>query len=671
MGDASQGFGAVDWRMLFHRHRILGFSLGFFVLGLLTTPAAAQDIPGALRAGRWAEAATLARDPLGAKLVQYYRLLAPSQAAAAELGAFIAENPTWPWLGQLERRRQEALARETAPAVLAAECPRAPLDHVPALLRCADAAARTGQQDAAEKFARRAWAMGDFGDPKAEAAFLRSWGGVLRPDDERARFDFLLPDSTAAAARQVARLPDDRLALARARLGYRQNAGNQAALLAAVPAEQQDDPALFLAQVRDLREQDQIDAALALWRDRGARVQVGAGAVLLDRFWTERHLFARRRLRAGDADGAYLLAAGHGPLSTETLVDAQFLAGFIALRHLRDPARAEPHFRALSDSSKAAITQGRALYWLGRTAAAAQANATAYYARAAAWPLTFYGQLAAAELGEDSPAIAARIRSIRDPAPATKRNEGTTEPELARAAAILTGWGEPKRAFPFLIRLDELTPEPGDRATLAQQALRLGLPDVAVTIARRMGRDGFMLPEAGWPIVLEPPGKPVPVAVSLAVIRQESAFDVAARSRVGALGLMQLMPATAQAVAKRLGETTSPALLVGDAAHNMRLGTAYLRQMEEQFASLPLAVAAYNAGPHRVSAWLTANGDPRGGPGGGPGGGPRGDNVDLLDWIELIPFNETRNYVQRVLENAAIYRARLGSDTALLAEWRQ
>ena len=652
MGDASQGLNAVELPMDFLRRWILAL----FLLCLPPELAVAQDIAGAVRAGRWTEAAGLAKQPLTARLVAYYRLLAPGQAGAAEIGAFIAANPTWPWLNQLERRRQEALARETVPEALAAECPRAPLEHLAALQSCADAAARSGQPDAAAAFARRAWTMGDFGEPRAETEFLRRWAHVLRPEDESARFDFLLPDSAMTAARQVARLPAERQALARARLGYRQNAVDQAALLAAVPVEQRDDPALFLAQARALREQEDIDAALVLWRDRGARAQARADAALLDRFWTERHLFSRRRLRVGDVDNAYLLAAGHGALKVDTLVDAQFLAGFIALRFLHDPIRAETHFRALAESSKAAITQGRAYYWLGRTAAAAKSDAAPHYARAAAWPLTFYGQLAASELGEDSAALATRIRGVRDP---ERPADQIGSSELAQAATILVGWGEPRRALPFLIRLDELTADPADRAALARFALKLGMPEAAVAIARRLGRDGVMLPDAGWPIVVEPPGKPIPVAVGLALIRQESAFEITARSRVGALGLMQLMPATAQAVAKRLGETTSPALLVGDAMHNMRLGTAYLRQMEEQFGALPLAVAAYNAGPHRVNAWITAHGDPRNGA------------VELLDWIELIPFNETRNYVQRVLENVAIYRARLNATTSLLAEWRK
>jgi len=630
--------------------------------------AAAQDVGGtprgdvgpALREKRWGEAAGRAGDPLGVKLVDWVRLQAPGQAGAAEIGAFIAANPDWPWLGLLERRRQEALEKEISDAVLAAECGRAPLSHLPAVLRCADWAAKAKLGEQAAALARQAWARGDFGEAKAEAAFVARWAAALRAEDERARFDFLLPESVISAARQVGRLPQADQALARARLAFRQSGTDIGAALAAVPAAQRDDPLLFLAQAIDLREKEQAQAALALWRERGVAAQAGLDADRLDAFWTERHRFARQLLRQGDAEGAYLLAAGHGALKTERLVDAQFLAGFIALRFLNDPARAEGHFRALAETSQAAITQGRAWYWLGRVAAARGQDPTPFYRRAAAWPVTFYGQLAAAELGEDGAALARRITALSDPKP-VRRETGADEPELVRAAVRLAEWGERRRAFAFLIRFDETLREPADRALLARTAFKLDMPEAAVAIARRMGRDGAMLPEAGWPVAVEPPGKPVPRAVGLAVIRQESAFEPTAVSRVGARGLMQLMPATASTVAKKLGETTSPVQLLNDPAHNMRLGTAYLRQMEEQFASLPLAVAAYNAGPHRVNAWLQANGDPRG-----------KESEALLDWIELIPFNETRNYVQRVLENVAVYRARLDGETpGLLSEWRK
>jgi soluble lytic murein transglycosylase len=341
------------------------------------------------------------------------------------------------------------------------------------------------------------------------------------------------------------------------------------------------------------------------------------------------------------------------------MLDAEFLAGFIALRRLNDPAAATRHFTALTDLSKAAITQGRAHYWLGRAAVAAGGDPKPEYERAAAWATTFYGQLAALALGDDAAALTRRINALHDPAYTRDHVLAFTDREVVRAAAMLVAWNDPHRARAFLLRMDELAPDPPDRTLTARFALQLGLPDTAVFVARRMGRDGLALPEAGWPIAAEPPDSPVDASVALGLIRQESSFDIGAVSPSGARGLMQLMPFTAQAVAKQMGTATSLPTLTSDPAHNMRLGTAYLREMLDRFDnSLPLAVAAYNAGPHRVDQWLAENGDPRVGP------------IDMLDWIELIPINETRNYVQRVLENVVIYRARRGETTpTLLAQW--
>jgi soluble lytic murein transglycosylase len=229
---------------------------------------------------------------------------------------------------------------------------------------------------------------------------------------------------------------------------------------------------------------------------------------------------------------------------------------------------------------------------------------------------------------------------------------------VVRAAAWLVAWGDPRRARPFLLRMDELAPIETERALTATLALRVGLPDTAVAIARRFGRDGTMLPQQGWPMPFDPPPPPDP-AVSLGVMRQESSFDIAAVSPSGARGLMQLMPATAQTVARQVGTPTSLVSLTADPAANIRLGTHYLEDLLVHYGgALPLAVAAYNGGPHRVDQWLAENGDPRIGP------------IDMVDWIELIPYNETRNYVQRVLENVVIYRTRLGEATpTLLTQW--
>ncbi len=630
-----------------------------FVLGLsLPARAAAQDIMAAVRLEHWAEADALAAaspDPLARKLALFFRLLTPGAARAAELAAFIADNPAWPQQALLGRRLQEAFAADSDDPATVERCqqPSAAPQLAAALLRCADAMGRAGHQAEAEQDARAAWVKGV--DPAAELGFIRAWGHVLTADDQWRRFDRLawtdsgLPGGPAA--RQAVRVHPVNRPAAEARLALRRNDSSAPALVAALPASARADPGLILDLARWHRRANQDRAALAIWTKEGGPAEAAAGDDRRPAFWDERNLLARRMLRAGDPAAAYALASSHRQTG-EAAIDAEFLSGWLALRRLQQPDVAARHFRVLAALSHAAITQGRAYYWIGRTAAIQgdALGAQAAYAQAAAWPTTFYGQLAIHALGEDDAALAARIRAAHDPAWTVEQATTLIGGDLARAAALLVAWGEPRRAKAFLLRLAETAADPAERAMAARMALGLGLPDQAVAIARRAGRDGLMLPDTGWPLAVEPPDAVVEPAVTLGLIRQESSFDTQAGSPAGAQGLMQLMPATAAGVARRLDETVSLPALTADAAYNMRLGTAYLQTLLDQFGgALPLALAGYNAGPNRVLDWLAGYGDPRTGA------------IDMIDWIELIPFNETRNYVQRVIENVVIYAARRGA----------
>ena len=614
-------------------------------------PSLAQDRAGnpipAIRADRWADAAAEVAghpDPVARKLVEYYRVLAPNAASAADIAAFIDGQPDWPAQPLLERRRQDALTLEPSDQVAAQLCLASEPTQGSAMLRCAAALAAVGRADIAGQVALRAWVRA-IAEPGQEANFLRRWAGLATPDDEWARFQRLAWRDTDAAARQVDRLSPAHVPLARARIALRRDDPSADAAFLALGDAWRPDPGLMLDRARWLRRQGRMADAVALWRDAGVAAQSQPAANQAE-FWSERHLMTRRLMQDGAPADAYAIVADHGQTNPETVTEAEFLAGFIALRLLNDPVRATVHFNALDRASKAAITQGRAHYWLARSAEAAGGDPIPHLRRSAAWATTFYGQLAALRLREAREARDGRILSLRDPTWTTDGVLAFGGREVIRAATWLIAWGDAPRARPFLLRMDDIAPVPADRALTAELALRSGIPDTAVFVARRVGRDGGMLPEAGWPMPFEPPGD-FDAAVALGIMRQESSFDVGAISPSGARGLMQLMPFTAREVAKKLGVPTSLPALTSDTAHNMRLGTTYLRDMLARFGgSLPLAAAAYNAGPHRVDRWLSDFGDPRTG------------DIAMLDWLERIPFNETRNYVQRVLENVVIYRAK-------------
>jgi soluble lytic murein transglycosylase len=636
---------------------------------VLAAPASVRAEDGgsatiaAIRADRWPDAQAAASrfaDPVPEKIALYYRLRAPGAATAAEIAVFMQQNPDWPAQVVLQHRREEAISVEPDDATVLAQClPNPSLrEQLPpitagrALLRCASALANAGRTNEANQTARRAW-VDAIDDAGTEAVFLNRWAGMATPDDQWARFQRLAWTDTAGATRQIPRLDAGRRPAAEARLALRRDDPAGETLAAALPPMLRDEPGLMLEDAKWLRRADRIADALALWQKAGAKAQAAApdhGAT----FWAERNVLARRLMKDGNAAGAYAIAAGNTPASGEALIDSQFLAGFIALRLLHDPARAVPHFRDLANESGSAITQGRAHYWLGRAAAAAGADPKPEYAKAAGWTTTYYGQLAALAQGDTAAALATRIRDLRDPGWTADTAQAFAGHEVMRAAAWLIAWGDTPRARQFLMRMDELAPIPAERVLTAAFASQVGMTEASVSVARRMGRDGLMLPQLGWPVPFTPPSPPDP-AFSLGIMRQESNFDVGAVSLSGARGLMQLMPPTATAVAKKLGVPVSIPSLTVDASANMRLGTAYLQDVLTQFDQyLPLAAAAYNAGPHRVSQWLADNGDPRTGP------------IDMVDWIELIPISETRNYVQRVVENTAVYRARQQDNTPVL-----
>ena len=629
----------------------------------LTAPAqtvSAQDVMALVRADRWQDAMVAAvqhPDPVAAKLVTWYRLLAPAGGSLAEIIAFQASSPDWPLPTSLARRRDEALAAEPDEAAALAACDKSQPTLTVALLRCAETLPKAGRAADAASLARTIWAEGNL-DAGTEGKFLTRWGSVLRREDTLHRFDRLAWNEPNAASRLLPRLdPADRK-FAEARLALRRDEGNARSTLAGLTDAQRADPTLFLEQARWLRRNGQEDAALALWLATGTAVENAAAKDRIAAFWDERNLLARRRLRIGDAEGAYRLADGHAQTGVEQVVDAEFLAGFIALQRLGNRPDAERHFKALAAASKAAITQGRAHYWLARSAAT-PSEAQRQFALAAAYPSTFYGQLAALALGDSPQALAARLNVAATPVDPARALDLAGR-ELARAAAILVGWGEPRRAAAFLLRLDDISPDPAVRDMAARLAAGLGVPNVAVALARRAGRDGLVPLATGWPLALDVPrDSAVEPALVLGITRQESSFDSATTSPAGARGLMQLMPATATQVGRKLGLAVTPAALTADPALNLRLGTAYLADLMTQFeAASPLAIAGYNAGPNRVIEWLGANGD------------PRRKAIDVVDWIELIPFAETRNYVQRVTENQLIYRARLGLVAAHpLAAW--
>ena len=595
----------------------------------------------------WRHAHRLARrasDPLGATILRWWDYSRPgSKASFADIGRFMDGHPDWPDQRLLQINAEAAMARGVSDAeVLAWYRWRDPIS-APGRLRYADALLARGEDERAAALVRAAWVEGSFASRELRETYRR-YRSMLRPEDHVARLDRLVWANHSHAARRMYRYVDEgHQRLAEARLLLRAREGGVDRAIRRVPAALRDHPGLVYERLRWRRAKDRDDDARALLRERPR--DLGPRPKL---WWRERAILARRALEDGQTERAYALAAGHSQTAASTYSDAEWLAGWIALRFLDDARVAFPHFVQMHGAVTMPISRARGAYWAGRAAEAfgEPDSAALWYEKAAIYPATFYGQLAMARIAaRDAPLI----RSVPDTAGDTTL-EGHP---LVAAVRFLTFLGRDYLAEPFYHRLSKLARNETDHALISALALSVDQPDQSIRAAQQAARDGYVSIDRLFPLVDVPFARDngdLEHALVLALIRQESRFDRRARSSSGALGLMQLMPRTAQSVARRMGLSESRKRLTSNATHNIALGSRYLHDLVQRFdGSYLLAVAAYNGGPRNVARWIAANGDPR-----------RDPDVDIIDWIEMIPLPETRNYVQRVLEGTQVYRWQLG-----------
>jgi soluble lytic murein transglycosylase len=560
-----------------------------------------------------------------------------SDSTFAAIVAFLRASPDWPDAAVLRRQAEDRITSDTPAAEQIAFFNDFPPLTSAGLMRRMEAAERVAPERI-PALARESWRNGTFRDSD-EIAFLSQYSQHLQPADHIERFDRIMRENRPTVARDLLpKLPDDYRPVAEARVAMALKAPEAVAVLRAVPAPQQQDARLLLDRVRYLRRDGQSDSAVTILRSLPASLEQN------DSWWAQRQILARDALLARRYEQAYSLVAAHGLKRGIGFAEAEFMAGWIALRWLKKPDLALRHFQTLEDNVSTPVSKSRAAYWMGRAheAARRKRDATLWYDRGAQYGHTYYGQLAAKKLPGRSPHLPT------DPLVTDLERKAVEQRDLVSVARWLSQIGEEERARPFLIQLGRLADSAGELGLSAALALDFGRPDVAVTLARRGVESGVVLFEAAWPVVDLGATGSIERALALALTRQESSFHTAAVSPAGALGLMQLMPDTARAMATRVGQPYDLDRLTRDPAYNVALGTQYLAEMLEKFGgSYELALAAYNAGPGRVTRWLETIGDPRNG------------SIDMVDWIELIPFRETRNYVQRVMESVAIYRDRL------------
>jgi soluble lytic murein transglycosylase len=592
-------------------------------------------------------------DPVAKKLAEWIILRSDNNGVSVErYRAFLTANPSWPSQTFLRRRLEAALWDDNRDEAMAwswfeNESP------VSAKGKFSLARAMIGRGDRAnaERLVRDAF-RNDAMSEDTESTALDLFGALLTSGDQKARMDlFLYGSEHEIALRAAKRLGGGYVALAKARIAAYRKAPNTRALLEAVPHELHGDPGYLFSKIQLLRREEKFAEAaqLMLSAPRDA-----ARLYNVDEWWIERRLLARKMLDVGEHRTAYLIARDAAlPAKDIYKTEQEFTAGWIALRFLNDPAVAAQHFARIGVGSVNPTALARAGYWQGRAAEAAgnAQGARAAYAAAAAQSTSYYGQLARAKLGLP------QIELNGVPAPRTR---GVERLEIVRAVKLLYDLDERDIAIPIFADMGE-NGDPDALVGLGELASRNSDARAMLLVGKAALNRGLPFDHYAYPVNGIPPfksiGPDVEQSIVYAIARQESAFNPNDVSAAQAYGLMQVTPDAGKYVCKKYGAGFDLSRLKNDPVYNAALGAAELGGLIEDYrGSYIMTFAAYNAGRGSVKKWIDRYGD------------PRDPKVDAVDWVELIPFSETRNYVQRIMENLQVYRARFGGGTRLQIE---
>ena len=628
--------------------------------------AATKQAIELLRQRKLGEATALAAsisDPLTEKLVEWALLRrSDSETGLERYAAFMRANPDWPSIPLLRRRAEERLWQKPRDAAtVRGFFDREPTSAVGRLVLARVEMAEGNRADAESKV-RAVWQSKQL-SAELEAAVLAAFPGVLTRADHVARMDRRIgAKDFGAAMRAAKRVGDDQIAIVKACTAADAKSAKSGALLDAVRADAREDLGYALCRLHLLLRNDMPGSNLrgrivTPKGDIAAAVKLALAASRedlqrqdTDEWWRERRVLARRLIDLGDAGTAYrVVREAAPPANPYYRAEFHFMAGWIALRFVADPATALEHFAHVDQGSADPIVLGRAAYWRGRAAEAAGQfkEMRAQYEDAARFPTAYYGQLARARLG------LGEIAPLRSP-PESVHGKAT---ELVHAADILYAIGESDLVRSFVTDLAEESNDAALLAALGQLAAqhndaRSMLLVGKTALARGLAIDPYAFPDIGVPLY-SPVGSKLDRCIVYSIVRTESAFDQRDMSPAKAVGLMQVTPEAGRDTAKRFGVSYDWNRLVSDPVYNTQMGAAEVAALLKEYrGSYIMTFAGYNAGRGRVMQWVAQHGD------------PRDPNVDAVDWVERIPFSETRNYVQRVMENLQVYRARFGASTA-------
>jgi soluble lytic murein transglycosylase len=554
-----------------------------------------------------------------------------------EARLFLSQHPGWPQEKTIRlRAEQAALFEHPDPEAMRAFCANYPPISGRGMFACL--AVGAGDTATRDQWMKRGWIQGDFSESE-EDSILAIYENRLDARDYEARTDRLLYEGKVnQVKRMLPRLRPAYRLLAEARLALASDAKNANAKLYNVPKDLKSDPGLVFNRMQWRARNGQDDGVKELL------LHGPSNPPYADLWWPYRAAAVREALEEKRYNDAMKILAKHGDLSPENNADALFLKGWVEMEFLGNPREGYKDFYKLYGDVQTPVSKSRAAYWAGR-AAKENGNpdiARGWFEKGAEFPTVFYGQLAAAELKNGSLDL-----------PSNPIVSAVPDETLAKTAMWLVGQGDLETANLFLTHATDQAGDASQAEALAQRAIDNNYRHGGVKVAKQALRKNFVLVEAGWPLVAVPSQSAIEPALALSIARQESEFNPAARSRADARGLMQVLPGTANHTAKRFDLSYDAGDLY-DPAANMVIGTTYLGALINGFdGNYVLAIASYNAGPANVRKWIARFGAP-----------PK-DVAGMINWIEKIPFAETRNYVQRVMENLQVYRARLDSDAPL------
>lgn len=589
-------------------------------------------------------------DPVGQKLVEWALLRrSETEAGFERYAAFISGNPDWPSLSRLRRHAEASLWQEPRDAATVHRFFNGEPTTGAGRLALARVLMLEGDRAGTERQVRAAWRSSEL-SAELEAVTLNTFPGVLTGADHTARMDRRIgAKDFGAALRAAKRLGEDQVAIVKACAAVEAGSTKSAALLDSVSGAARLDLGFTLCRIHWLLRHDRLEAATTLvLRSAGDDLQLQD----TDEWWRGRRVLARRLLDFGEAETAYrVVREAAPPANPYYRAEFHFMAGWIALQFLRDPGLALEQFAHVDDGSADPIVEARAAYWRGRAAEAAGRvrEMRAEYEAAARHHTAYYGQLARARLGLPDVAL---HRGPPEPAPDVAR-------ELLHALEILYAIGERELGLSFMNDLGEESNDVAALAALGESARQHNDAQAMLLVgktalARGLIMDPYAFPDIGVP-PYTPIGPQVDRCIIYSVVRTESAFDQRDLSPAKAVGLMQVTPEAGRDTAKRFGVTFDWKRLVSDPVYNTQMGAAELTALLKEYrGSYVMAFAGYNAGRGRVQQWVAEHGD------------PRDPNVDAVDWVERIPLAETRNYVQRVMENLQVYRARFGASIPTL-----